>query len=117
MVTGHNPPSTPVTAEMYKNLGFPFYKLWGEEPKNAGVAGSWGSIVGAKEVASVNAKGGVSSSALKSVGKVKEPEVEQQHEFEDRSFDFPVKLIDVDDTIAEFRSVVDESDDDSEEFY
>jgi hypothetical protein len=73
MVTGHKPPSTPVTADIYKNLGLPFYKLWREESEeNEGVAGDWSEILGAKEVASLNVKGGASSvAALKEDGKGK----------------------------------------------
>jgi len=115
MVTGKNPPSTPVTAEMYKILGFPFYKLW--ENEVMGVAGEWGKILGAKEVASLNAKGGVDMNAVSDGEKGKGKEVIREEEFEDRSFDFPVSLLDVDDTIPEFRSVADQSEDNEDDIY
>jgi hypothetical protein len=128
-VTGLEPPETPMTPETYKQMGLPFYQLWRDEGKKDGVAGLWGSIVGSKVVASKNMKqkaasygaGGVASTdrgdcdQLKTGvwGKLDDREEEAGagfggggEGFEESSFDSPVVLMDVDDTIPKFKSVV-----------
>jgi hypothetical protein len=125
LVTGLEPPATPVTADTYKKMGLPFYHLFREDGKLDGVAGSWGEIVGTKKVASQNMKlnkkprfghsggGSKSSSARgwavsKYLGQAEagaEDEEEAEEAVQDNSFDFPVILLDVDDTIPKFKSV------------
>src|SRR5271154_3035491 len=52
LVTGLNPPETPITAQTYKQMGLPFYRLWRDEGKEDGVAGAWGGLMGVADVAS-----------------------------------------------------------------
>lgn len=56
LVTGLEPPESPITPETYKQMGLPFYQLRRDEGEKEGVAGLWGSIMGSKEVASKNMK-------------------------------------------------------------
>ena len=55
-LTGLNPPRTPINAQMYKQMGLPFYSLWRDEGKEDGVAGAWGGLRGVAEVASKGRK-------------------------------------------------------------
>lgn len=56
LVTGLKPPDTPITPDTYETLGMPFYQLWRDEAKGAGVSGKWGDVKGAKATASWNLK-------------------------------------------------------------
>lgn len=141
LLTGLDPPETPVTPHVYKEFGLPFFQL-SDGNKATGVAGKWGEIKGAKAVAAVNfaAKGG--SSTQKAKGKA--ILLDQSHEagdptqapsgagsglwisiisgvweklggdsvgaHKDPSFDFPLVLMDVDDSFPKFKSVVVEGD-------
>jgi len=143
-VTGRRPPSTPITPDLYRYMGMPFYRLWrdndgdddrpdGGRGTAAGVPGAlWGSqpIVGVKEAASQAMKaasgpvsGGLDvqkESAAGAGGKGRQVQMsdeEEGEEFTEPSFDFPVTLMDVDDTIAEFKSAVEvEEEFDPEEY-
>src|SRR4051812_45429591 len=42
LVTGKDPPETPITPNTYKELGLPFYQLPRKEGKGPDVAGQWG---------------------------------------------------------------------------
>jgi hypothetical protein len=132
LVTGLDPPETPITPDMYKELGLPFYDLWREDGKEDGVAGLWGSLMGAMEVASKNMKaaagygaeggGGSGSAGAGKLGLLKSGvwgrldddyggndghgAGEEEEGFSERSYDFPVVLVDVDDTIPKFKSIV-----------
>lgn len=132
LVTGLEPPEMPITPETYKELGLPFYQLERNEDKEDGVAGLWGPIMGVKEVASKKMKlkpkqkgtlsdaGGLSSTdsgkwgLLKSGmrgkldpgGDARDGSSGGGEGFKDPSFEFPVVLLDVDDTIPKFKSVV-----------
>jgi len=133
LVTGLEPPETPITPETYKQMGLPFYKLWRDEGKKDGVAGSWGSVMGSKEVVSKNMKqkatsydgGGAASTDTGNWGLLKSGvwgKLDDREEdagegssgggegFKDPSFDFPVLLLDVDDTIPKFKSVIEAED-------
>ena len=133
-LTGLNPPPTPVNARMYKRLGLPFYSLWRDEGKEDGVAGAWGGLAGVAEVTSKNRKGKQEHTAPVSEGSGKwgllktgawgrlgseEENVERtggdetESGSKEQSFEFPIVLLDVDDTIPRFRSVAEpeESDD------
>ena len=136
LVTGLQLPETPITPDMYRRLGLPFYQLWRDEAKEAGVAGSWGPIMGAKAVASKNMKQ-KNVPAFKSDGfewsvygetgnlgflksgdgaKMDEDEDEvgegspSAAEFTESSFDFPVVMLDVDDTFPVFKSAMESLD-------
>jgi len=127
LVTGLDPPPTPVTPAMYKEMGLPFYQSWREGGKEAGIAGKWGSIMGTKEVASQNLAGHSEleegSFPLKKSGKwgfhkfggalgsIHDDEVEAGDssggkKLDELSYDFPLVMLDVDDTIQKFRSAV-----------
>lgn len=119
-----DPPKTPITPDTYKKMGLPFYHLTRGECQPDGVSGAWGAVKGAKETASWNMK----SSWKKEQAKSGEPgasahgetgdwallewgafsELSQGREegdFSEPSFDFPIELLDVDDTIPKFTSV------------
>ena len=125
-LTGLNPPQTPINAQMYKRLGLPFYSLWRDEGKEDGVAGTWGDLAGVAEVASKGRKrkqehttpvsegsgkwGLLKTGAWGLLGK-EEEDVERtggdetESGAKERSFEFPIVLLDVDDTLPRFRSV------------
>jgi hypothetical protein len=130
IVTGMDPPATPITPDTYKQMGLPFYQLWQDESKASGVAGKWGAVNGAMAVASANMK----STWTNSIGgseveettphgetggsEVLEPAFSKKgkqkaklsgvgmEDFKEPSFDFPIVLLDVDDTVPKFKSVV-----------
>jgi hypothetical protein len=128
LVTGLEPPETPVTAETYKQMGLPFYRLWRDEGKEDGVAGVWGDLMGVAEVAGKKKKKKrkqkdipPASAGLGKWGLLKtgawgllgseeesaegEERVGGEGGFKEQSFDFPIVLLDVDDTLPRFRSV------------
>jgi hypothetical protein len=120
LVTGLNPPETRITTQTYKQMGLPFYKLWRDEGKEDGVAGVWGGLMGVAEVASKKMKrkekyippasagsgkwGLLKTEAWGPLGS-EEESVEGEGGFKEQSFDFPIVLLDVDDTLPRFRSV------------
>lgn len=125
-LTGVDPPRTPINAQMYKQMGLPFYSLWRDEGKEDGVAGAWGGLVGVAEAASKSRKhkqerttpvseglkewGLLNTGAwglLESEEKTNEGEggVGAGRGFKEQSFEFPIVLLDVDDTLPKFRSV------------
>jgi len=112
-------------------MGLPFFKLWRDEAEEEdGVAGTWGSIVGVAEAASRNAGRGRRSKKAPPAqparfGLLKSgawgqlpaggPSVGESHGdgeegFREPSFDFPLVLLDVDDTLPPFVSVAEEAD-------
>lgn len=125
LVTGHEPPESPITLETYKGMGLPFYHLRRDEGEE-GVAGSWGFIMGSKEVVSKKMKqkqdaasynsGSAPPTDAGNWGLIKpgtwgklDNEEEGAGEaagLSDPSFEVPVILLDVDDTIPKFKSVV-----------
>jgi hypothetical protein len=126
LVTKLDPPKTPITAETYKQMGLPFYRLWRDEKKEDGVAGVWGGLVGVAEVESKKKKRKQKDIRPASMGSGKwglletgvwgplgseeesaegEGGVGGEGEFKEQSFDFPIMLLDVDDTLPRFRSV------------
>jgi hypothetical protein len=127
LVTGLEPPETPIKPETYRAMGLPFYRLSREPGKGDGVAGLWNKVVGTKKVASQIMKlqtkvphlvtlsrgstsgtenwlasGTSSSSETDASGQ----SAEGLGTFRDTSFDFPVVLLDVDHTVPHFKSVV-----------
>ena len=134
LVTGMSPPTTPVTPDVYKKLGLPFFSLWRDETKEAGVSGTWGTLKGAKQTATWNMKSNsklTGSSNSPSEGSVygetgtwgllssnswaaNETIEEEEQEYTEPSFEFPIELIDVDDTLPRFRSILDVQDNDDE---
>ena len=134
LVTGFNPPETPITAQTYEQMGLPFYRLWRDEGKEDGVAGVWSGLKGVAEVASMKDIPAVSAGSEKwglletgawgPIGSAKEStegegRVGGEGGLKEQSFDFPIVLLDVDDTLPRFRSVAEpeESDDVWEDMY
>jgi hypothetical protein len=131
LLTGLNSPGTPINAQMYKKMGLPFYRLWRDEGKEDGVAGTWGGLMGVSEVASKSRKHKQKYAALLSErsgewGLLKtgawgllgseeentegEGGVGAERGFKEQSFEFPIVLLDVDDTLPKFRSVAEPED-------
>lgn len=143
LVTNLEPPTTPVTAQTYKDMGLPFYRLGRDNERSVdGIAGSWsGGIKGAMETASANMKQLAERETITLVGgpstqqnwgllrsgawgpldledRMDEGDDEEQEDpLADDSFDgeehmeFPVVLLDVDETVPGFKSILeDESD-------
>jgi hypothetical protein len=99
--------------------------LWRDEDKEDGVAGAWGSLMGAAEVANKNRKrkplstpvsegpgewGLLKTGAWGLLGTGNEDTTEEgvmgsEGGFKEQSFQFPIVLLDVDDTLPEFKSV------------
>lgn len=52
LVTGLDPPPTPITAAMYKAMGMPLYQF--PELTSGGTSGAWGEVVGVAEAAEKN---------------------------------------------------------------
>lgn len=127
-VTGLSPPETPISAQTYQDMGLTFFKLWRDELAADGVAGEWGSIMGVSNVAAVNAKvrqgGKYRDDVYGKWGKLRSGvwgrlDQESSGNFDDAEgseageggceeshLEFPVVLLDVDDTLPPFRSVV-----------
>jgi hypothetical protein len=134
-VTGLRAPETPITARTYNQMGLPFFKLWRDELAADGTAGEWDSIMGVSHIAAANTRrqgqsfhdsptdsgerwgmlsSGVwgrldqdsseSSSHTEGSGGTKECGIEEPH------LNFPLVLLDVDDTLPPFRSVVADDD-------
>ncbi|KAH7129973.1 hypothetical protein B0J13DRAFT_627109 [Dactylonectria estremocensis] len=126
LVAGYAPPETPVTADVYAQMGLDFFKLWKDEHRAvSGVSGNWGGIVGAAEVARRNAKKGKGSSSASVTGgdgewglqetgawgPLKHDSGGRQTTTADKDFDYPLVLLNVDDTVPKFRSVMEDDDD------
>ncbi|KIL88375.1 hypothetical protein FAVG1_08454 [Fusarium avenaceum] len=122
LVTGYAPPETPVTADLYAQMGLNFFRQWKDEHLAVNnVSGDWSNLVGAAQVAMRNAKKGSGSISaatveheekwglletgawglLKSGGGVRQSAV-------DKDFEYPLVMLDVDDTIPKFTSVAEE---------
>ncbi len=133
LVTGMPPPKTPITPDTYERMGLPFYRLWREDGEAEGIVSAWASVKSAMAVASGNlmsslnmeSKMGQGGSALAKIGdwwptpSAPYPKSSQggdgDHssgtgDFVESSFDFPIVLLDVDDTLPKFVSVVEEED-------
>lgn len=117
MVTGQDPPPTPLSPEKYAELGLVFEKAWRDELKGPGVSGmaedgTWGgvsSLQGPLEVAARNAglqipaTGEYDNGEGSSAG----PGLSALHGgFFETTANFPVLLEDVDDTVAQFKSAM-----------
>lgn len=132
-LTGLDPPQTPISAQMYKQMGLPFYDLWRDEGKEDGVAGAWDGLVGVAEVASKGRKANQEHTNPVSEGSGKwgllntgawgllgseEEKIERtggngsERGFKEPCFEFPIVLLDVDDTLPKFRSVAEPEDSD-----
>lgn len=130
MVTGLDPPESPIMPSVYFDMGLPFYKLWRDETQKDGVAGVWGSLMGVAEAASkISKRGGkmgmaeasdrMGSWGLRKSGiwgrigegesRTEEGEVAGEEGIKEPSFDLPAVLLDVDDTVLPFRSVVEDA--------
>ncbi|TLD25152.1 hypothetical protein PspLS_05891 [Pyricularia sp. CBS 133598] len=117
MVTGQDPPPTPLSPEKYAEWGLAFEKAWRDELKGPGVSGrtedgTWGglsSFEGPMEVAARNAgvqipaagelDGGESSGSGPGLGA-------EHGGFFETAADFPVLLENVDDTVSQFKSAM-----------
>lgn len=131
VVTGLHPPATPISAQTYEDMGLPFFKLWRDELAADGVAGEWGALRGVADVAAVNARAWRRDKYKDKVygkwGKLRsgvwgrldqesrdsdDGEGEEDTEKgrgEESHLEFPVVLLDVDDTLPPFCSVADDS--------
>lgn len=142
LLAGLDPPETPVTPDVYKKLGLPFFQLPETREGVDGVAGQWGRMKGAKSVAATNLKVGSKSMMKGTVttdrspqedgidgsargeaeswgvfslgqwGRLRneaesDPPKEDAGHYKDASFDFPLVLLDVDESIPKFKSVID----------
>jgi hypothetical protein len=141
LVTGMDAPPTPITPDTYMQMGLPFYKLWREDSAKDSVAGKWSPVNGAMAVASANMKGSWKEVSKKSEPQKKDDYVSksgpreeidkgkgiddssesEREAFRERSFDFPIVLLDVDDTIPKFKSIAEHEEEgdwvDEEELY
>lgn len=142
-ITGLNPPPTPITAETYAKYGYPFFQFAdaGQNPEAA--AGQWGAIKGVAETAEQqlqqkkHAKGEteVSKSPTGRWGLLRSgawgqldkqgPKANVDDDGDDgagpavrgeQSFDFPVVMLDIDDSLPKFKSVAEAEDDDWSEY-
>ena len=105
-VTGLDPPNPPEAAQTYKDKGLPLFQFQrGSDPK-IGVAGEWSLLLGVAEIEEENAKLFSEVSKQADPMEVMEDAIEIE-EFEETGVDFPIALLDVDDTVPPFRSVVD----------
>ncbi|EXK25027.1 hypothetical protein FOMG_18285 [Fusarium oxysporum f. sp. melonis 26406] len=127
LVTGHAPPETPVTADVYAQMGLTFFKLWSDEHRAVNsVAGDWCNIVGAAEVTKRNAKKGKGSFSTNVAteakeewglletgawGPLKRGSGGRKRATVDEDFEYPLVMLNVDDTIPKFKSVVEEEED------
>jgi hypothetical protein len=78
LVTGLPPPPTPVSAETYAEHGLPFYRMWRDEAKEAGVAGRWADPMGVAAVENLKAKsggGGIGSAWTGTAGTDEKPQL------------------------------------------
>jgi hypothetical protein len=132
-VVGLNPPETPITAHMYKTMNLPFYRLWREEGKDDGVAGTWGNLKGVAELSTQKTirdgkrkttnrakterwgllPSGAWGKLRGNVNSLNEGEMIKESWFPEPGLTLPVVLLNVDDTLPKFRSIgVEESEDD-----
>lgn len=140
LVTGLNPPASPITADMYHRLGLPFFRAWRDEAKGPGVtAPPWSAgIKGVAETAVANMTDVLRWQDARHLGNESDMDGEADEEewnsddeqlgdgeIEDANggqfcetgekdvhLDFPVVLLDVDDTLPKFVSRVAERDTD-----
>lgn len=130
LVTGLQPPDTPVGPETYAAMGLPFYKLDRDEAnREVGVAAEAGgvftSLAAPLVVAAKNYLGGgggskqqqdqhhqpMASGALLD-GPVAPFGAGGDDEYNEPDVELPVALLDVDDTIPAFRSIVEQEEED-----
>ncbi|KAM6506535.1 hypothetical protein FSOLCH5_013510 [Fusarium solani] len=132
-VTGLQPPSTPITAETYAAMALPFFSSWRDEAAAPGVAGRWDDLLGlegshAAPVGGMrrDGRGLPRMGLLKSGawGRLDEDEVddgeaddfsdEEEQRMDDadgpsgRRFDFPLVVLDPDDTFGSIENPEDE---------
>ena len=140
IVTGLNPPPSPVSAETYKKWGLPLYQFKMDDmAKEPGVEpGQWGDIVGVAEVLGEdlrrrrNKKAGATSqegTVVKGArwglrrdggwGRLDDGEEEGgsgggggKAVLGEQSLEFPVVLLAVDDSVPRFRSIAEVENDD-----
>lgn len=121
LVTGLNPPETPISAQTYKEMGLPFYRMWRDEGKKDGVAGAWDDMIGVAEIVSKNhqkhkqkditpwssesGEWGLLKTGAWGRLQNEEESAEGEGGYKEPSSDFPIVLLDVDDTLPKFRSV------------
>lgn len=132
-VTGLPPPSTPITAETYASMGLPFFHLWRDESKTLGVAGQWEKLMGLEDtrVSQVAPVSGMrhGRANVPQMGLLKSGawgRLDEDHDVEDeeedangdedeqvtkgpsdtptKRFDFPLVLLDPDDTFGPIES-------------
>lgn len=137
-VTGLLPPSTPITAETYASMGLPFFHLWRDESKALGVVGEWEQLMGLEDtgVNQVAPVSGVRNSSAKvpqmgllksgAWGRLDEDDASEDEEKDangdedeqvtkglndapTKRFEFPLALLDPDDTFGPIESPEDES--------
>jgi hypothetical protein len=122
LVTGHAPPETPVTADLYAQMGLNFFRQWRDEHLAVNnVSGDWSYLVGAAQVAMRNAKKGKGSVSADTIeheegwglletgawGLLKSGDGVRQSAV-DKDFEYPLVMLDVDDTVPKFTSVAEE---------
>ncbi|KAK7402694.1 hypothetical protein QQX98_011558 [Neonectria punicea] len=134
-VTGFPPTSTPVTAETYASMGLPFFHLWRDELKAPGVAGQWERLMGLEDagVNQVSPLSGVRRSSAKvppilksgawerldkddagedeeknADGDEDEQGIKGQADAPTKRSEFPLVLLDPDDTFGPIESLDDE---------
>ncbi|EXA32954.1 hypothetical protein FOVG_15926 [Fusarium oxysporum f. sp. pisi HDV247] len=124
LVTGHAPPETPITADMYAQMGLSFFKLWSDEQRAVNnISGDWGSVVGVAEAVRRKAKKGKGLSSTDVTTKdeeewgllhtgawslLKRGGRMMQRAAGDRDFEYPVVVLNVDSTVPDFISIVKE---------
>ncbi|KAM0080756.1 hypothetical protein ACKRZS_007079 [Fusarium odoratissimum] len=124
LVTGHAPPETPITADMYAQMGLSFFKLWSDEHRAVNnMSGDWGSVVGVAEAVRRKAKKGKGLSSTDVTTKdeeewgllhtgawslLKRGRRVMQRAAGDRDFEYPVVVLNVDNTVPDFISIVQE---------
>ncbi|KAI5459563.1 hypothetical protein BGZ63DRAFT_254666 [Mariannaea sp. PMI_226] len=133
-VTGLPPPSSPITAETYSSMGLPFFHLWRDESKAPGIAGQWDQLMGLEDSASGRVAPGPSRSKLPQMGWLKsgawgklEEDIVDEGEDTDgnedvqqlaedtgavsgKRFEFPLVLLDPDDTFSHIKNPAEDPD-------
>lgn len=124
LVTGHAPPETPITADIYAQMGLSFFKLYGDEYRAVNdVSEGWGSVMGVAEVVRRKAKKGKDLSSTDVTtrneeewgllhtgawGLLKCGSRVMQTAAGDRDFEYPAVVLNVDSTVPAFTSILEE---------
>ncbi|SCO50241.1 uncharacterized protein FFMR_10204 [Fusarium fujikuroi] len=124
LVTGHAPPETPITADIYAQMGLSFFKLYGDEYRAVNdVSEGWGSVMGVAEVVRRKAKKGKDLSSTDVTtrneeewgllhtgawGLLKCGSRVMQTTAGDRDFEYPAVVLNVDSTVPAFTSILEE---------